>query len=139
MLLGQSLFATGQFDEAAGATAMALQALPQDKWGAVLENRQQLYGNLSDYNTQLNKLEQARDAKPSSPALHFLLGYHYAFAGDKQQAIRELDKTLQLEPKDPMAKALRDRLTGKTSDQAPAAPPAPPQPGDAVPPTVELR
>ena len=100
MLMGQALFASGQYDEAAGATAMAMNALPQDKWGAVVENFRQLYGNADDYTTQLRALETARDAKPDSPALHFLLGFQYAFLGHKEAAMRELDRAIQLEPRD---------------------------------------
>ena len=120
MLLGQSLFAVGQFDEAAGATAMALSALPQDKWGAVMENYKQLYANPDDYTSQLRALEKARDAQPDSPALHFMLGYQYSYLGYRDQAIRELDKTLQLEPKDRVAKSLRDRLGGAATPPPPA-------------------
>jgi tetratricopeptide (TPR) repeat protein len=125
MLLGQALFATAQYDEAAGATAMAMQSLPPDKWGAVLENYQQLYGHPEEYASQLRALQKARDAKPDSPALHFLLGFHYGFSGHPGQAIAELGETIQLEPKDQMAKALRDQLTGKLkgpAGQNPAVP-----------------
>jgi hypothetical protein len=118
MLLGQALFATAQYDEAAGATATAMQSLPPDKWGAVLENYRQLYGRPEDYASQLRALEKARDAKPESPALHFLLGFHYGFSGHRSQAIAELDTTIKLEPKDQMAKALSDQLTGKLKGPA---------------------
>jgi tetratricopeptide (TPR) repeat protein len=125
MLLGQALFATGQYDEAAGATAMAMQSLPPDKWGAVLENYQQLYGRVEDYAGQLRALEKARDAKPDSPGLHFLLGFQYGFSGHPAQAIAELGKTLAIEPKDQMAKALGDHLRSKlkgATEQTPVAP-----------------
>ncbi len=128
MTMGQALFAAGQYDEAAGATAMAMSALPSDKWGAVVENYTQLYGNPADYATQLAALEKARDAKPESPALHFLLGFNYGFSGHKGEAIRELDKAVQLEPRDKGAERLRDLFSGKKPEQsapqqgAPAAP-----------------
>ncbi len=141
MLLGQALFAAGQYDEAAGATAMAMQALPQDKWGVVVQNRQQLYGNPADYTTQVRALEKARDAQADSPALHFLLGFQYAFSGAPDQGVPELDKTLQLQPKDQMAKALRDLMAGKTGAQPLQRPPAVAPRGapGAQPPNVELR
>ncbi|HEX3724892.1 MAG TPA: tetratricopeptide repeat protein, partial [Pirellulales bacterium] len=118
MMLSQSLFAMGQYDEAAGATAMAMQSLPQDKWGVVVENRQQLYGNARDYADQLRSLEKARDAKSDSPGLHFLLGFQYAFSGNPSGAASELDKVLQLEPRDQMAKALRDATKAKLDGTA---------------------
>jgi hypothetical protein len=134
ILLGQALLAVGQFDEAAGATAMAMQALPQDKWGAVVENYKQLYGNADDYSNQLRALEKARDARPDSPALHFLLGYQFAFLGYRDQALRELDMAIQLEPKDRIAKALRDRIGGQSN----ASPAPPPPPAPSAPPTGYL-
>ena len=65
----------------------------------MVQNYTQLYGNQADYANQLHALELARDAKPESPALHFLLGFHYGFGDRKQDAIRELDKAVQLEPR----------------------------------------
>ncbi len=122
MLLGQALVAVGQYDEAAGATATAMQALPQDKWGAVVENRQQLYGNAADFDNQLRALEKARNARPESPALHFLLGFQYGYSGNRAAAVTELDKTVQLEPKDAMAKTLRDLMAGKPTTSTQPAP-----------------
>jgi len=133
MLLGQALFAIGQFDEAAGATAMAMQALPQHKWGAVVENYKQLYGKTSDYTAQLRSLEKARDDKPDSPALRFLLGFHYAHLGYPSQATRELNKAIELEPRDQMAKKLRDAMAAKKEKaQTPAAEPTAKRPPGAV-------
>ncbi len=133
LLLGQAMFALGQYDEAAGATATAMQSLPQDKWGAVVENYQQLYGNPADYVNQLRALQKARDAKPDSPALQFLLGFQSGYHGDLQQALRALDKTVQLEPKDAMAKTLRDLLAKKAGATGPvpaaANKPVAPSPG----------
>ncbi len=79
MLLAQALFALGQYDEAAGATQAAMQMLPEDKWGVVVTNYSQLYGNVQDYTDQLKALEKARDAKPDNPALRFLLGFHFGY------------------------------------------------------------
>ena len=59
--------------------------------------------------------QKARDAKPDAPALHFLLGFQYAYTGHPDRAVRELDKTIELEPQDRMASALRDLIGGKTS------------------------
>ena len=113
LLLAQGLFATGQYDQAAGATQMAMQMLPQEKWGAVVENYKQLYGNIGDYTNQLKALEKARDAKPADSALRFLLGFHFGYLGHPKQAVRELDKTLELNGKDEGARKVRDFFAAK--------------------------
>ena len=87
----------------------------------VVANYSQLYGNQQDYTDQLKALERARDAKPDSPALHFLLGYHFGYLGYPKHAVAEFDKALTLAPKDLGARKLRDIFAAKW----PAAPPLP--------------
>lgn len=130
MLLSQALLQTGQYDEAAGAAQAALHMLPQDKWGAVIGNYKELYGKIQDYTDQIKALEKARDAKPDDPALHFLLGYHFGFLGYPKHAVKELDKTIELAPKDEMAVKLRDLFKGRLATDANAQP-KPPAPVDA--------
>jgi hypothetical protein len=125
MLLAQSLFAMGQYDEAAGATQAGMQMLPEDKWGVVVSNYSQLYGNIQDYTDQLKTLEKARDAKPDAPALHFLLGFHFGYLGYPKHAVKELDKALTLAPKDLGSRKIRDIFAAKW-------PEAPPLPAAAV-------
>ncbi len=128
MMMSQALFAIGQYDEAAGAVQAGMNVLPEDKWGTVVSNYTQLYGNSQDYTDQLKALEKARDAKPDSPALRFLLGYHYGYLGYAKQAVRELDKAMQIEPRDPVSRRVRDIFAAKLG--LPASPPAanPPNP-----------
>ena len=120
MLLGHALFASGQFDEAAGATQAAMHVLPKDQWGVVVTNFRELYGNTLDYTTQLRALETAVAEKPTNAALRFLAGFHYAYLGHPQLAIDQLDKGLKVEPRDEMAKQLRDELQSRLPK--PAAP-----------------
>ena len=127
LLLGQALFATGQFEQAAAITAASLNQLPQDKWGAVITNYKQLYGNQTDYNTQLKALETARDAAPDSAGLRFLLGYHFGFLGYPKQAVRELDRAIALAPQEPFAALLRNDFGAKIG-LPPVTVPTPPQP-----------
>jgi hypothetical protein len=127
MMLGQALFATGQFDEAAGATQAAMQMLPKEQWGVVIVNFRELYGNVPDYTTQLRALEKAVAEKPDNPARRFLAGFQYAYLGYPKFAIDQLDKGLKAEPRDEMAKQLRDEMQSKLpKETAPATPPAPP-------------
>jgi tetratricopeptide (TPR) repeat protein len=130
MMLAQSMFATGNFEEAAGATQAAMQMLPKDKWGVVITNHKELYGNLQDYTDQLRALEKAIKDKPDNPALRFLVGFHYAYLGFPREAADQLDKALKLQPRDEAAKQLRDEMQSKLPQPlTPAIPKsAPPTP-----------
>jgi tetratricopeptide (TPR) repeat protein len=112
-MLGQALFATGKYDEAAGVTQAAMGQLPKDKWGVVITNARELYGKFEDYTTQLRTLEAAARNKPNDPAMRFLLGYHYAYLGYPQQSVDQLEKVISLSPGDEMAKQLRDEMKAK--------------------------
>jgi predicted Zn-dependent protease len=113
MMLSQALFANGKYDEAAGATQNAMQQLPKDQWGVVVTNYKDLYSNNQSYTDQLRALEKAAKDKPDSPALHFLLGFHYGYLGYPRDAVIELDKTIKLAPRDEMAKQLREEMQNK--------------------------
>jgi hypothetical protein len=86
----------------------------------------------------LKALEKARDAKPDDAALRFLLGYHFGYLGYPKQATRELDKALDLQPKDLGSQKLRDIFAVQAglpsrphtaTEQTPQAPPPGPAPG----------
>jgi hypothetical protein len=130
MMLGQALFAVGSYNEAAGVTQMGMLLLPPDQWGVVVKNYRELYPNIQNYTDQLRALERARKEKPDDPALRFLLGFHYLYLGYPSQATRELDKVIQLEPKDEFAQKLRAVANGEPvtppSSQPPAGGTAPP-------------
>jgi len=124
LLLGQALFAAGEYDEAAGATQQAAQILPPEHWGIVVKHYRDLYPNIQDYTNQLRALEKAKNEKPDAPALRFLLGWHYGYLGYPKHAVVELDKLLQVAPTDEIGKKLRDQLVGSLPKVEP--PPAPP-------------
>jgi tetratricopeptide (TPR) repeat protein len=125
MLLGQAYFARQNYDAAAGAVQQAMQMLPADKWGVVVENYPELYSGNQAYTDQLRALENARNQKPDSPALRFLLGYHYGYLGYPQQAVRELDHVVKLNPQDKTASQLRDLMRSRLSPAGTAAPASP--------------
>jgi tetratricopeptide (TPR) repeat protein len=117
LLLGQALFQTGNYNEAAGAVQNALSVMPRDKWGVVVSNSSQLYGDrIFDYGSRLRDLEAARQKKPDDPALRFLLGYHYTFLGHTAEAVRELDRLTQLAPQDSIARELRDVAVARAKE-----------------------
>jgi tetratricopeptide (TPR) repeat protein len=127
MMLAQSLFATGQYDDAAGATQVAMRLLPRDQWGVVITNRKELYGEPRVYLDQLQTLDKAIKGKPSDPAFRFLAGFHYACLGYPRAAVDNLDKGLKVAPQDELARRLRDemqaRLPKSTTPPTPQPPP----------------
>ncbi|HVX57144.1 MAG TPA: hypothetical protein VHA37_05415, partial [Candidatus Saccharimonadales bacterium] len=120
-MLAQAFFADGKYQEAAGATQQALSMLPEDKWGVVPTNYKELYSRIGDYTTQLRALEQAKKDKPDDAALRFLLGYHYGYLGYPKEAVTQLTKAVELEPRDEMSKKLLKVFQDKLN--APAAQP----------------
>ncbi|HVC92302.1 MAG TPA: tetratricopeptide repeat protein [Pirellulales bacterium] len=118
MLLGQAYFAKGSYDVAAGAVQHGMQMIPQDQWGVVVQNYRELYSHNQAYTDQLRALERARNEKPDSPALRFLLGYHYGYLGYPKQAVHELDLAVKLNPEDKLASQLRDLMQSKLSPAA---------------------
>jgi tetratricopeptide (TPR) repeat protein len=135
LLLGQALFATGRFDEAAGATQAAMRQLSADRWGVVINHYTELYGDTKDYTQQLRALEKAVKEKPDAPALRFLAGFHYAYLGFTQQALDQLERALKLAPRDEMARQLCDDLRARLAK--PSIPPVPPAPGITSGPEIE--
>jgi tetratricopeptide (TPR) repeat protein len=118
MLLGQALFATGRFDEAAGATQAAMHRLPREQWGLIINHYAELYGKSHDYTSQLRALERAIKEKPNDPALRFLAGFHYSHLGFTRQAIDQLDRLISIAPRDEMARQLRDEMRSKLEKSA---------------------
>lgn len=122
LMLSQALFAVGQYDEAAGAAQFGLSLAPADKWGTVVTRYKELYGNYQDYTDELRRLEKARDATPDLPSLHFLLGYHFGYLGYPKHAVKELEKTIELAPKDETARKLLEVFRPQVKDSAPQQP-----------------
>jgi len=110
--LALALFQSGDYTDAADAVRRALSLLPAENWRSVVANRDLLYRDMGDYAGRLRDLEQASRKRPGDAALHLLLGYHYAFLGRDKDALRELDRALQLSPKDEAAKKLRAAVAG---------------------------
>ncbi len=119
------MFATGKYDEAAGAVHAGMAMMPQDQWGTVVSNYKEFYPNNQAFTDQLRALESARDkTETDTPGVRFLLGYQYAYLGYPQQAVRELDKALAMAPQDELAKKLRDLMAARlpAGTTTPAAP-----------------
>ena len=134
LLMAQGLFATGKYDEAAGAVQLGMQMLPVEKWGAVVEHYRELYPKIGDYTTQLRALEKSRDQKADDPALRFLLGYHYGYLGYPKNALQQLDKCVELAPKDELSQKLQQRMKELLAPKTPMPVPAPAPATSNVPP-----
>jgi tetratricopeptide (TPR) repeat protein len=117
LLLGQALFATGQFDNEFQVTRRALEHLPADKWGEVIKNYSELYRDNKQYTDQLRALEKKRRAG-DAPELRFLLGYHYGYLGYPKEAVRELDKAIEMAPQDELARKLRAQFVAGVKSPA---------------------
>ena len=113
IMLAQSLFAMAQYDEAAGATLLAMTLLPEDQWLATAKNSKSLYRNNREYLDQLSELEKAVEKAPSDPALRFELGFQYALSDQQDLALLQLDKLIELVPEDQLGHKLRDLVAHK--------------------------
>ena len=119
--LGLAMFALESYREAAGSTQQALTLLPEEKWEEAFNDYRKLYASPADYANQLKTLAKASADKPNDPALRFLLGLHYGYSGRVADAARELDKLVQLQPRDQLGRKLRDVIAGKTRKNSTAS------------------
>ena len=129
LLYGQAQFANGKYDEAAGTVQYGLRQLSEDQWGVVVSHYAELYRGNQDYTDQLRALEAAaKKPETDSPAVRFLLGYHYGYLGYPKDAIAELDKALASVPQDEIAARLRAIMVSKlpVDQQSAFAPKTPP-------------
>lgn len=121
MMLAQALFAAGDYDEAAAAAQQAMTLLPEEKWDGAVAEFKGLYANPQDFSDRLTELSKAVEQYPDDPALRFELGFQYAYSGQPDLALRQLDKLLELVPQDQVGRKLRDRVSKeKASKQSPA-------------------
>jgi hypothetical protein len=113
LLLGQALFAIGQYGPAAGAIHQGMTVADPDEWGYVVKNFRTYYGNGNDYTTQLRALEKFAAEHPDAAYGHFLLGYHYGFLGYPKEAQQQLGQAVGLEQRDQLAGKLLEQFGGE--------------------------
>lgn len=111
-----TLFAQGEFKEAAGVLNSLLATAPGMDWTTISS----LYGNPDDYTTQLRRLEEFTKANPKDASAHFLLAYHYLVLGHPDEAIAALKVVTELEPKDSTAQRLLAALNPPKNEEKPA-------------------
>ncbi|MFO0899078.1 MAG: tetratricopeptide repeat protein [Pirellulales bacterium] len=119
-LLAQSLFASGNYEEAAGAVQQSLMMLPQEQWGVVPSNVQELYSSQTTYDDQIAALEKAVSGSEAKPAERFLLAYQLGFRGQRQAALAQLAQVQKAAPDDQAAQRLTELFSKAAAPSAPA-------------------
>jgi tetratricopeptide (TPR) repeat protein len=128
-----TLFALGQYDQAAATLYAVLSVGPGFDWTTLIG----LYSSVDVYTQQLRALEAYVKEHPDSAAGHFVLGYHYFTQGHAPEALREFQAVTKVQPNDTLAAQMVRQLqaaTGETTAEAeppPAAEPAAPPPTEA--------
>lgn len=120
LLHAQALFAVGDYDRSAGAVQRGMMLLAEEDWGVVVANHREIYftdSKTNDYVTQLQALEKAAKSQPNAPALRFLLGYHYGFLGYPAQSVRELDKLIELNPRNELGRRLGEIMAQRSNSK----------------------
>ncbi len=128
------LFALGEYQKSAVVLNALLAVAPGMDWTTLIS----LYSSSDEYTGQLRALEAHCKQNPNDSAAAFVLGYHYLVCGHADSAKKALERVLEVQPKDQVAKRMYDALTG--GSQAPAAPAAgaeAPAPKPAVEPKPE--
>jgi len=113
MLLGQAYFAAGSYRGAALTTQAAMRALPPDRWGVVVTNRNELYNDPGAYLAQLQELKTAVRDNPDDLSQRFLLAFQYTYLGYPQAALVQLDPVLERTPADELAQLLRSEVAAR--------------------------
>jgi hypothetical protein len=115
------LFALGQYKPAAAAVHSILAIGPGWNWTTMIG----LYGDdTATYTRQLRALESAVTSNPDSSSDHFLLAYQYLCCNQTDSAAGQLQKVIELTPKDQLAPQLLATITKSSAATTPATPAA---------------
>jgi cellulose synthase operon protein C len=69
------------------------------------------YYNKGAYRSAVELLQEAEKMAPEDPGVHYHLGLTYDKLGDEARARRELERTLQINPKHPRNQEIRQLLS----------------------------
>jgi Flp pilus assembly protein TadD len=124
------LFALERYPESAATIHAVLDVGPGWDWKTLSS----LYPSVEAYQSQLRALEAACQRYPQAADARFLLGYHYLTCGFVDQALTEFRKTVELQPRDAVAKSLVATLAprGEQPGPAPAREPSKAIPPDSI-------
>jgi tetratricopeptide (TPR) repeat protein len=140
------LFAMGRYDEAAASLYAVLSVGPGWDWATLIG----LYPDVDTYTQQERKLEQYCSQNPRSASARFVLAYHYLTQGHTPEALAQLRRVVDLQPKDTLSARLIEQLekpasgvsTGAVatgSDASPSQPTSPRQPVATEQPTASAE
>jgi tetratricopeptide (TPR) repeat protein len=128
-----SLFANGQYTQAAAALNALLATAPGMDWTTMSS----LYGSVDDYTAQLRKLEDYCKSNPKDAPAYFVLAYHYLVTGHQDNAVQALKIVVADQPRDVTAKKMLDALSPPAQATATAATPPAATPPAATATTAE--
>lgn len=111
------LFATGRYRDAAATLHAVLSVGPGWDWTTLSS----FYPSVAAYTEQLRPLEEYTRQNEQAADARFVLAYHYQTMGHADEAIEQLTKVLEVEPRDEVAA----QWLGITAGPADAAAPAP--------------
>jgi tetratricopeptide (TPR) repeat protein len=97
-----TLFAQRKYQEAAGAIYAVLAAGPGWNW----QSLKAFYPQVETYTAQLRDLEQFQRANPNAGYASLLLAYHYLTLEHVEQAAKQLQNAVKVEPKDQLSRHL---------------------------------
>lgn len=123
-----TLFALGKYQDAAAVLYAVLGVGPGWDWTTMSG----LYPDVATYTQQLRALEAYRDQNPNDPAARFVLAYHYMTQGHNEAAVTQLQKLLNISPKDQLAKQLLMNLDPNAQVPNPPKQVEPPKPRSDV-------
>lgn len=125
-----TLFAMGQYKDAAGPLYAALSVGPGWDWPTLAG----FYPREDVYVAQLRALEQFVHSNPTQSEPKFVLAYHYMTGGYNEAAAKQLQAVVQLNPKDQLSAQLVKAMTKTETPPAPGMAPTPTAPPVAAPP-----
>jgi len=111
LFAAQTLFAVGDYRNSALLTHQATDFLDPQQWGYVVENYKQFYRGRA-YVDQMALLSKHLEKNPGAAYAYFLRGYQRGFLGHLQSARTDLNKTVEIESRDQLAKQLILRFGG---------------------------
>ena len=132
------LFAMQDYKQAAATLYAVLSAGPGWDWTTMSG----MYAGVSTYTDQLRQLEEFVKANQSAADAHFVLAYHYLTCGYTEEARKQYEDVVKLQPENQLAAQLVTLVGGGSAAEA-ANQPTPQSPGvdsteanQATPPTA---
>jgi tetratricopeptide (TPR) repeat protein len=117
-VLALTMFAMGNYGPAAAILNNLMAVAPGMDWTTLSG----LYGNIDDYDRQLDALDNYCQSHPTDAASHFVLAYQRLICGEPDEAAAALKVVVAQQPKDQVARRMLDSLSdeGDSGGNAPS-------------------